>query len=244
VTRPSDEDLLAFLDGSMPEPERDAFLDALDADPDLAARLRAAAAGLDGLRGYVAAERAARPAVPERRPASPWWLAVAAAAATLVVAVPTTWWLARAVPVLEAPGATTSVPVAAIPEQPEARYVVVLRGRWPDVDTVSAQEARARAVEYWGWTRRLMDEGLLVAAGDLRADTGQSLGPAAAVLAAQTDAVDRPDFLVGVIVLRVESEEQARAIAQQCPHLRYGGSVTVRRVGTAFVTTPGLGDWQ
>jgi hypothetical protein len=34
------------------------------------------------------------------------------------------------------------------------------------------------------------------------------------------------------------------ALARQCPHLRYGGSVSVRQVGGGFVTVPGMSDWS
>ncbi len=247
MNRPSDERLLAFLEGRMEEAERAQLLDALDGDPDLSGRLRAAAAGLDALSAYV---EAATPAgeVPrvssearggvQRRVVPRWWIP-AAAAATLAVAVPATLLLAGR----GRPAAVGTELATGIPESPHPSFVLVLHGRWPDRESISQEQTRARAQEYWAWTSRLAEEGLLVAAGDLRWEPGERLGPEGAAVAVAEDEMLQPGYVVGMYALRADSYEQALSLARQCPHLRYGGSVSIRRVGGGFVTVPGMGDW-
>jgi hypothetical protein len=274
MRQPTDDRLLAFLEGSMEETKRLELLDALDTDPALAERLRAAAAGLEAIRTLAAAseaearESATAPAgVREGTPAplrvSPWWLA-AAAAATLLVAVPVTWSLARSAagdasnPVTigegtaGSPGGTPGPATAggqpgidspAIPQQSDPSFVLVLHGRWPDAGQVPQDEVQARAREYWDYAQQLADDGILMAAGDLRWEPGERLGPSGVAIPVAASEVEQPDYLVGMLALRVDTYEQALAIAERSPHLRYGGRVSVRRVGAGFVTVPGMGDW-
>ena len=238
MTRPSDEDLLAFLEGRLSADQRVSILDALDSDPALARQLRRAASGwaaMDDLRLGGEPAIAARP--PRRVGLVPtWWVAAAAAAAALV-SVPVTLWTAN--------GSATPEPFIAggVPEASAPSFVLVLQGRWPDNSTVDAAERARRAEEYWGWTSTLADRGLLVAAGDLRWEPGRQLGQLTALQVPDQEVLDDPEYVVGMITLRVDSYESAIAIAEACPHLRYGGSVSVRRVGSGFVTVPGMDDW-
>ncbi len=236
MTRPVDETLLAFLEGTLDATARADLLDRLDADPALALELQQAAAGYDAIR------LAGRSLVPDvidagRRRVSPWWLA-AASVATLAIAVPATLRFSPAF--MPAGVATESLgrPVGA-----EPTFVLVLHGRWPDAATVAAAESARRATEYWGWTSSLAEEGILVAAGDLRWEPGQKLASMGVEAPVDPASVDTPEFVVGMLALRTNSYDEAVAIARACPHLRYGGSVSVRRVGAGFVTVAGMGDW-
>lgn len=235
MNRPTDEVLLAFLEGRLPETERQRLLDQLDRDPPLAAELHTAATGLAALEPIGAIPMLAADAAAPRHHAgvSPWW-AVAAAAATLLVAVPVTQWLST-------PG-TEQLPQANLPPlvlapQPEPGFVLVLHGRWPDAATVSPEERTRRATEYWAWTDSLAGTATLMAAGDLRWEPGTRLGPHGDVMTVAESSVESPDFLVGMFAIRAGSYEEAMAIARACPHLRYGGSVSVRRAARGVVTT-------
>lgn len=269
MTRPTDETLLAFLEGSLNDAERSDLLDQLDADPALAADLRRAAAGLAavGTLEEAPAEPAGSPAfAADGRPRaesdtalssraagrgiSPWWV-VAASIATLLVSVPATMRFAAAtedrVPGQASSGPTgEGAPTAASgrPTAPAPSFVLVLHGLWPDAAAVDGAETSRRADEYWRWTSSLADAGLLVAAGDLRWEPGERLAPAGVEMSVPGQVVDGPDFVVGMFAVRAGSYEAAMAIAKACPHLKYGGSVSVRQVGQGFVTVPGQGDWQ
>jgi hypothetical protein len=152
--------------------------------------------------------------------------------------VPATLWLSANRPT-PAPEPAVAGPAQA--PQPEPGFVLVLHGRWPDATTVDEAESRRRAAEYWSWTSSLADAALLMAAGDLRWEPGSRLGPMGAPIAVSEGVVESPDFVVGMFALRVGSYDEALAIARQCPHLRYGGSVSVRRVARGFVTVPTAG---
>jgi len=130
-----------------------------------------------------------------------------------------------------------------MPVAPEPSFVVVLQGTWPDAATVEPEERARRAGEYWSWTNALTADARLVAAGDLAWEPGIMVSSDEPPLEAPAGTVADPDFLVGMFTIRAGSYEEALAIAQECPHLRYGGSVSVRRVGQGFVTVPGMSDW-
>jgi len=176
------------------------------------------------------------------------------AAATLALAIPATVAVSSSVPSSDSPdprsagpaaGSVTGAAVfAGAPEAAEPSYVVVLHGRWPDADAVGAEERTRRAREYWGWTSDLAERGLLVAAGDLQWEPGIRLATDDQILDMSPEVVADPDFVVGMFAVRASSYEEAASIAAECPHLDYGGSVSVRRVGTGFVTVPGMDDWS
>lgn len=251
--------ILAFLRGECSEEEREAILSRAEESPDFAARLRSVARGFEAADAWGEAERAHSDAAPATIPAPavpaprkrmvPAWWVPAAAAAAIAIAVPVTATLSTAPTtgpdVVSAGGDGTSVaaPLGGMPTSPEPSFVVVLQGRWPDAETVQPQERGRRAGEYWGWANSLAAEGRLVAAGDLEWEPGIRLASSQEALRPPPDVMAEPDFLVGMFTIRAGSYEEALAIAQECPHLRYGGSVSVRRVGLGFVTVPGMDDW-
>jgi len=236
----NDETLLAFLEGTLDGELREAVLAALDADPGLAADLRAAAAGMEAMGSLGGAEVTTGPApAAVSRGISPWW-AVAASVATLLLSVPLTMQLARGT---EPTAIATEDLELGMPQDSDPSYVIVLHGRWPDAGAVSADEGQARSREYWSWTSELAEEGVLVAAGDLRWEPGERLGPLGVDVPLTAEVVEDPDYVVGMFTVRAGSYEEALAVARNCPHLRYGGSVSVRRVGSGFVTVPGMDDW-
>lgn len=245
MTRPGDDILLAFLEGRLGPDERAALLDRLDADPELARELRLIASGLEAMRAVAdvpdaRATSAPAPVVADAgRGVSPWWIA-AAVAATLLVAVPLTRSISAPPP--SATGRTTPV-AGGRPESPAPSFVLVLHALWPDADSVSPEERRRRAAEYWSWTSSLAESGVLVAAGDLRWEPGQRVTPGGTMPVTDVS-VAGPDFMVGMFALRVGSYDAALAIAKDCPHLRYGGTVSIRQVASGFVTVPGMSDWS
>ncbi|MEQ9398655.1 MAG: YciI family protein, partial [Longimicrobiales bacterium] len=129
------------------------------------------------------------------------------------------------------------------PDEPDPSFVLVLEGVWPDRAEVAPEEVSRRAAEYWAWTSELAARGVLLAAGDLQWDPGRRVEAGGGVAPTSAGAAAEGSLVVGLFALRVGSYEEALALARECPHLRYGGSVSVRRVGGGFVTTGGFGDW-
>ncbi|MEM7414215.1 MAG: hypothetical protein AAF389_01890 [Gemmatimonadota bacterium] len=242
-----DQLLLAFLEGSLPEAERDALLDRLDREPELSAKLRDAARGYwavtDEVRASSATGATKTPRVDPPRPTSlpNRWAMVAAAAVTLLISVPATAWVTLR------SGTPAPAPIEAslggMPAPDQASYVVILHGIWGDAGSITADVASGRAAQYWGWATDLADRGLLVAAGDLAWDPVRRID-ATGGTAIYTEAIQDPNYVVGMFTVRAESYEEAVALARECPHLRFGGSVTVREVSMGFVTVPGMDDWS
>jgi hypothetical protein len=226
MNRPTPEQLLAFLEGTLGEEERTRVLEQLEQDPELARELQSAASGHVAIEWlHVSPTPGDVRAIAPRR-VSPWWIA-AAAVATLVLAVPAIVWLSSSEAVDRAQ------PMDAV--HPEPGYLVVLLGRWPDAATVSPEERRRRASEYWSWASSLANDSVLMAAGDLRWEPGRRFGPNGVPITVSTQAVESPDFVVGMFAIRVDTYEDAVAIARECPHLRYGGSVSVRQLATGLL---------
>ncbi|NNF28145.1 MAG: hypothetical protein HKN73_13050, partial [Gemmatimonadetes bacterium] len=88
------------------------------------------------------------------------------------------------------------------------------------------------------------ERGILMAAGDLRWEPGRQVVAGGGGVQVAASYLDRPEYVVGVFAIRASTYEEAMAIARDCPHLEYGGTVSVRRVGTGFVTADGFGDWE
>lgn len=246
MTDSIDTRLMALLEGQLDEPARLALLDEISADPDLLAQLERASAGLVrvgeawSVRGTVAG-RSDPPARTHGVP--PWWLA-AAAAITLLVSVPVTAGLTASGAARSAPPPTPDVATfaASPPPAPAPSYMLVLQGVWPDRETLRPDQVSARADEYWAYVSRLAEEGLLVAAGDVRFEGGRRVGVGDASPLSLAE-IRSPEHVVGIVTVRVPTYEAAVAIAAQSPHLRYGGTIAVREVGLGFVAVPGMDDW-
>ncbi|MEQ9400924.1 MAG: hypothetical protein RJQ04_17285, partial [Longimicrobiales bacterium] len=74
MTRDDEARILAFLEGELEEDERERLLARVEAEPEMAAALRAAARGMAGVRTLDPGESVGR-----RRRVRAWGLAVAAA---------------------------------------------------------------------------------------------------------------------------------------------------------------------
>ncbi len=257
MTDSIDARLLALLEDRLDEQARLALLTEIQDDPELLAQLERASAGLIRIDDAGLGRLGATPApgqAPLRRGVPAWWLA-AAAGLTLMVSVPLTARLAgseatplagaSSVTMAESEGSNAGVArgfAATPPAAPDPSYMLVLQGVWPDRDGLDPAEVRARADEYWAFVAALADDGLLVAAGDVRFDGGRRVGsgPPSPLSPAE---VRSPDHVVGIVTLRVPSYEAAVDVAARSPHLRYGGTIAVREVGLGFVAVPGMDDW-
>ena len=127
-------------------------------------------------------------------------------------------------------GAATSVPNAASPGRLD-QYVLLLHGPARRPAVTQAQAAADSATEagliseYRAWAAGLRDSGALLLGAKLAdapltvltSSTSRDLSP-------NTD-----DALGGFFLIQADSAEAFR-IARDCPHLRHGGTVEVRRI--------------
>jgi hypothetical protein len=121
-------------------------------------------------------------------------------------------------------------PNAASPA-PRERYVLLLHGPARTAPR-SASEATADSVaeqaivsEYRAWATRLRDSGALVMAEKLASDPLTMLTPTGSTELPH----DTADELGGFFLIQADSAEAFR-IARECPHLKHGGTVQVRRI--------------
>jgi hypothetical protein len=86
---------------------------------------------------------------------------------------------------------------------------------------------QARVAEYAGWARRLAGEGKLVDAGKL-SDAGHLLAGTDGSTAVVPRAPE--GVLAGYFVIRARDRDEAERIARECPHLKYGGTISLREI--------------
>jgi hypothetical protein len=151
---------------------------------------------------------------------SPWRLAAAACLVGLLAG-----WLAHGL------AARTPVPLPT-PESSGERFLLLLSEPTP---LATSKPASSLVAEYAAWARRLAAEGRLVAAERLL-DGGRSLPPSAPELPSPGGA----DPVTGFFLVNAAGWDEALALASTCPHLAYGGRITVRQVaGTESSAAPG-----
>jgi hypothetical protein len=100
---------------------------------------------------------------------------------------------------------------------PSPRYLLLLEG----ADTVSPEEETARVSEYSAWARKEAGAGHLL--------SGEKLQPDARVLG--TGPSSGSASVRGFFVISAKDDAEALSIANDCPHLRHGGRVVLRRIG-------------
>jgi hypothetical protein len=98
----------------------------------------------------------------------------------------------------------------------------------PSTPTQAAADSiaeQAIVAEYRAWALRLRDSGALVMAEKLADDPLTMLTAAGATQMPRNTS----DELGGFFLIQADSAEAFR-IARECPHLRHGGTVQVRRI--------------
>jgi hypothetical protein len=90
-----------------------------------------------------------------------------------------------------------------------------------------ADGQQARIAEYAGWARRLAIDGHLVDAGKL-SDAGELLAGDKGSTAVVPRAPE--GVLAGYFVIYAKDRAEAERIARECPHLKYGGTISLREI--------------
>lgn len=148
-------------------------------------------------------------------------LLLAASLLALGVGLGTGWLLRGALP------QRASVPPSAPSGSTPTEYLLALY----EAPGVSADESEHRrlAAEYGAWARKRAAAGELLA-GEPLAPRGWLLpAPGASAHPTTLPSSTQPE-LVGYFLIRAPDAERALEIAEDCPHLRHGGSVLVRPI--------------
>jgi hypothetical protein len=248
VNAPFDERLLRYLEGRATEEERAELERTLTASPRLRAELDEARKGLAAIRGLAGdldtavpplAERSWRRATGSERaarsrgPRGPWRRAAAIAALFLL---PASGWFARGfvepqgarLPPLD-PRITGSARVAPNPQL--GQYLLLFTGAWPDMSAMSPDQRFERQEAYMTWLGELERAGVLVTGSELGTEPGLFLTSAGMGVAEFVPDLPPEEVVVGYVVIRAENEEEARRIASECPHVRYGSGVLLKGGG-------------
>jgi hypothetical protein len=98
-----------------------------------------------------------------------------------------------------------------------ARYLLLLAG-----DVTPSPDGDTRATEYGAWARGLAERGIAI--------DGEELTDHAAVVSPRGSTFRELSAVGGFFLIEAESDEAAAALARTCPHVKYGGSVVVRKV--------------
>jgi len=110
-------------------------------------------------------------------------------------------------------------------------YMLLLYQVRPDSQEPLVDHEPAIVEEYRAWAESLSGRGRLHAGEKLEVDGEWMLGPGHAPAAPTTMDVRAPGaVLAGFFIIVAESFEQAVEIAGTCPHLKYGGTIEIRRI--------------
>ncbi len=145
------------------------------------------------------------------RRGSRWFWLPAAAAAVLLLAAG--WWL----------GGRQGLG----PGVESATHVLLLRED-DAYSTAPAGHEMERVAEYVAWAREKRGAGQVVA--------GMKLGEESAMLIdprrpdGRIPGLSRPDRVAGLFLIRSRDMEEARSLAESCPHLRHGGIIEIRPI--------------
>lgn len=104
------------------------------------------------------------------------------------------------------------------PSDAPARYLLLLAG-----DVTPAADGSTRAAEYGEWARSVAARGIAV--------SGEELSTHAQVVS-QKPSATFPDLSSagGYFLISAADDAEAVSLARTCPHVKYGGSIVVRRV--------------
>ena len=128
--------------------------------------------------------------------------------------------------------AAPSSPPLVTAAAPKEKYVLLLHGPARTSPTTPQQSAadsaaeRALVAEYSAWAGRLAAAGSLVMAEKLADDPLTVLAANGATQLPRFTA----DELGGFFVIQAADSAEAFRIARECPHLKHGGTVQVRRI--------------
>jgi len=107
-------------------------------------------------------------------------------------------------------------------------YMLIFRGTdWHN--GLSPEEMQRVASDWMAWFKRLTDQGKAVAGNPL-APEGKIVSGKSGRVVADGPFAESKEAIGGYFLLKVDSLDEAVAIAQECPGLPYGARVEVRPV--------------
>jgi hypothetical protein len=111
--------------------------------------------------------------------------------------------------------------VTATSRAPEFTYVLLLEEGSEYQVPAEGADMEHRVNEYRNWAIGLRKEGVQVSGVKLKDD---------AVVLGRASGKGDQEMLAGMFSIKTDSEEQARRIAESCPHLKHGGRIVIRPI--------------
>jgi hypothetical protein len=116
-------------------------------------------------------------------------------------------------------------PAPAAPRDPRPQFVLML---YEDstYETASSTELPGRIAEYGNWARSLGSQNYV---------TGQKLVESESTISrtgivGPTSPAPKDGSVAGYFIIRAADAQEAARVAATCPHIRYGGQISVREV--------------
>lgn len=152
-----------------------------------------------------------------RSSAATWWPRLATAGIAVAAAL-----------LLMAVGAMMGAKWLSAPQpSPQAEFMLVLRSAPRELSATSSDEVMKRVKEYSHWAGEMRKKGMMVGGEKLK-DEARVLTVTDGRVSVIESLPDNP--IAGYFLIRAQDYRQATAIAQDCPHLRYGGTIEVRQI--------------
>ena len=112
-----------------------------------------------------------------------------------------------------------------------SRFILLLHESPTAFDGVSAEEIQRVIGEYGAWRQKLADEGRLVGGEKLEDGTARQL----ATNDGRVDVTDGPfaeakEVIGGFFMIEADDYDAAAAVSSECPHLKYGGRIELRKI--------------
>jgi hypothetical protein len=154
-----------------------------------------------------------------RSPVAEWWPKFAKAGIAVAAAL-----------VLMALGVVLVARWLSVPQtSPQAEFMLVLRSAPRESRATSSDEVMKRVKEYSNWARAMREKGMMVGGEKLKDEARVLTVTDGRVSVVESQGLpDNP--IAGYFLIHAQDFREATVIAQDCPHLRYGGTIEVRRI--------------
>lgn len=112
-----------------------------------------------------------------------------------------------------------------------ANYLLLLHERPADYASFTPEQFQAMFGEYMAWSQKIKDDGVYVGGNKLKDEGGKSMSKNGDGLRV-TDGpfIEANEVIGGYYLIAGDSYDGAVAIAEGCPHIKYGGRIEVREI--------------
>ncbi len=110
-------------------------------------------------------------------------------------------------------------------------YLLILHEEPADLSQLSPQDIQAVIAEYVGWSKKLEVEGKYAGGQKLKDEGGKHLsGWAGEFRVSDGPFAEAKEVIGGFFTIKAADYAEAVKIAEECPHLKYGGRIELREI--------------